>query len=60
LSAWDFDEAYRDGKNNDRENNDEEYVLIAVGYRHNDREEIDMIMMTTTGADRDDGDGYDE
>jgi hypothetical protein len=54
LSTWDFDEAYRDDEDDDSGTNDDDDAFIDVEYGHDDLEEADRMLMTTTAADSDD------
>jgi hypothetical protein len=59
LSAWNFDEADGNDEADDRGNSDDEDALINGEYGHDDLEEADLIMMTSSAADRDDRDDHD-
>jgi hypothetical protein len=54
LAAWDFNEVYANGQDNDRRNNGDDNAFVGVEYGHHDLEEANLMMMTTTMADRDD------
>jgi hypothetical protein len=55
LSAWEFDKAHEDDKDNNRGNNNDDDAFVEVEYGHDDLEEADLMIMTSTAAERDDG-----
>jgi hypothetical protein len=51
VSAWDFDDSFTEGANEDI-NADDDAAFIDICYRHDDLEEIDLVMIVDRDGDK--------